>query len=81
MEKSTKAFSSYRYMISFNHVDMAIFTHNYRGECERLEFLLIGKEFDPPFGMMHDFIHSEAGEPLALTQQACDYLKEELNLH
>ncbi|MBN1425491.1 hypothetical protein JXA88_13135 [Candidatus Fermentibacteria bacterium] len=66
-------FSPYRYMILLDGEEVAIFWHNYRGECEGIR-TSSGHEEDPPFGMCSEFLTGGGPHPLGLSKKAQAYL-------
>jgi len=75
IDERRKSFSAYRYQIFKDGEPFAIFTHNYRGECEKLSLKSRWFSEDPPFGMVHHFVSGGGGEPYKLTDKALVYLK------
>ncbi|MAS96832.1 MAG: hypothetical protein CMO55_26880 [Verrucomicrobiales bacterium] len=71
-----ESFAPYRYRILKNGNEFAIFTHNYRGECERIQSFKNGFEEDPPFGMSSSFLTGGGPYPLGLTKAAESYLDQ-----
>ncbi len=69
ISEAREPFGSYRYRILDGDEEVAVFTHNYRGECEWLR-TSGGHEEDPPFGMITDFLTGGGPEPLGLTEAA-----------
>ena len=74
IEETRESFAPYRYRIDRNGTEFAIFTHNYRGECEAIELTESGKVFDPPFGMSSEFISGGGPKRIELTRLAQEYL-------
>ena len=74
-----ESFGPYKYAIYLDGIEKAIFTHNYRGEVERIQVLETGFNEDPPFGMCSDFLTGGGPEPLGLSSNAIEYMKKILN--
>lgn len=75
IDEHRRSFSGYRYQIFKDDEPFAIFTHNYRGECENLSLVNDAFSEDPPFGMVHHFLSGGGGQPLELTNEALVYLR------
>ena len=75
IEEQRKFAGSYRYLITYQGSDFAIFTHNFRGECETITILKGKKTHQAPCGMVHHFLTGGGPEPLGLTHNAQTYLQ------
>ena len=75
IDEPRESFAPYRYRIDRDGEEFAIFTHNYRGECEVLKPTESGQTVDPPFGMSSSFISGGGREPIGLTSSAREYLE------
>ena len=78
IKEPRESFGSYRDRILKNGKEVALFWHNYRGECEGFKALPDGKEVDPPFGMSSEFINGGGPKPLVLSAKAIIYLDSQL---
>ncbi|GEM_PF-5726931 len=79
MEDAGKGFKRCRYQLFFGGQEIGFFSHNHRGEVERLK-LLSGYDEDPPFGMVHSFLSGGGQEPLGLTDEAKVFLLKRLKI-
>lgn len=73
IEETREPFGPYRYRILLNGEEVAVFMHNYRGECEWIS-TADGREEDPPFGKCSDFLTGGGPLPTRLTKKAAEYL-------
>lgn len=76
ISESRKSFGPYRYAIYRDGKQVAVFWHNYRGECEGIKVLQTGYVEDPPFGMCSDFLTGGGPLSLGLSVEAVRYLDE-----
>jgi hypothetical protein len=67
-------FSSYRYRIFRDGVAFAVFSHDFRGECEFIQVLASGSVESPPFARCSDFLTGGGPLPLGLREAATRYL-------
>ena len=74
IDERRESFGSYRYTIYQGKKQVAVFWHNYRGECEGIQVLESGFTEDPPFGMSSDFLTGGGPLPLGLSVEAVQYL-------
>jgi hypothetical protein len=74
-----ESFESYRYKIRKNGKDVALFWHDYRGECEGFKVLPNGKEIEPPFGMCSDFLIGGGPNPTGLSERAKEYIDSQID--
>ncbi len=72
-------FGPYRYRILLDGREVAVFTHDFRGECESIR-TADGYEEDPPFGMSSEFLSGGPRGP-GLTSGAAEYLEGLLHGH
>lgn len=80
IDETRESFGMYRYRILDRDQEVAVFSHNYRGECELVR-TTDGYEEDPPFGMSSDFLTGGGPEPLGFTKKAKKYLETLLQDH
>ncbi|WP_269527151.1 hypothetical protein [Coraliomargarita parva] len=76
MNEERESFGPYRYTISKDNKEIAIFSHDYRGEVAGIKVISTGHEVDPPFGMSSDFLTGGGRFPLGLSSKAIDYLDQ-----
>lgn len=74
IQENRKGFSSYRYRIFRGNTEFAIFSHDYRGECEYIKVLSSGRLEALPFGFSHEFLTGGGPLPLGLSEAAKRYL-------
>lgn len=74
IEEPRPAFSSYRYRIFRRGTEFAIFSHDYRGECEFIRVLSSGRLEILPFGFSSEFLTGGGPLPLGLSEDAVRYL-------
>ena len=68
------SFGSYRYRIFREGAEFAIFSHDYRGECESIKAVTLGREETLPFGVCSEFLTGGGPHPLGLSKAAIRYL-------
>lgn len=73
-----ESFGPYKYRILRNGEEVAVFLHNYRGECEWIK-TTDGHEESPPFGPCSDFLTGGGPLPTGLTKKAEEYLDSMLS--
>ena len=78
IKEARESFGPYRYRISLDGEEVAVFWHNYRGECEGIR-TSDGHEEDPPFGMCSEFLTGGGPLPSGLTRKAMTYLDSVLD--
>ncbi|HWA25110.1 MAG TPA: hypothetical protein VG734_05495 [Lacunisphaera sp.] len=74
IEESRVSFGSYRYRILKDGIEIAVFSHDYRGECEGLLLSSTGRMEAIPFGMCSEFLTGGGAQPTGLSDAATSYL-------
>ena len=76
-ERSTEPFSEYRYDIYCGDRLIAEYWHDHRGDEHGITFAE-GRQEDWPVGRRSDFLQGGGPQPLTLSSEAVDYLKQRL---
>ena len=74
IEEPRISFGSYRYQILKDGIEIAIFSHDYRGECEGLLLSATGRMEAIPFGLCSEFLTGGGPQPNGLSEAAASYL-------
>jgi hypothetical protein len=79
IEEARESFGPYRCRILRDGDEVAIFVHDFRGECAQIT-TCDGREEVPPFGMFSEFLTGGGRLPLGLTKKAKAYLDALLDI-